>query len=107
MGSVYEPLNRYPSLEQDITLKVPAELTYAEIVDFVSNFLDKLSQPAGYQGSVGPLDIFQSSTDKTHKNVTLRIVMTHPGRTLTTQEVNKLLDELAAEAKTSLKADRI
>lgn len=106
-GVTYEPLNRYPSLEQDMTLKVPASLGYAQVVDFVSNFLDKASQPAGYQGSVGPLDIFQKPTDKNHKNITLRITMSHPERTLITGEVNKLLDELAAEAKTSLKADRI
>ena len=107
VGSVYELLNRYPSLEQDITLKVTAELSYAEIIDFVSNFLDKASQPAGYSGSVGPLDIFQKPTDKNHKNVTLRIIMSHPERTLTTQEINKLLDKIAVEAKNKLKAERI
>jgi len=106
-GTTYALLNRYPNLEQDITLKVPAELSYAEVVNFVSNFLDNASQPHGYQGSVGPLDIFQKPTDKDHKNVTLRIVMSHPERTLTTSEVNKLLDELAATAKQKLKANRI
>ncbi len=103
----YAPLNRYPSLEQDITLKASAKYSYAQVVDFVSNTLDKASQPAGYQGSVSPLDIFQRPSDKNHKNITLRITMFHPERTLTTGEVNKLLDELAAEAKTSLKADRV
>lgn len=106
-GAVYEPLDRYPSLEQDITLKVPASLDYAQVVDFVSNFLDKASQPASYQGSVGPLDIFQKPTDKNHKNITLRITMSHPERTLTTSEVNNLLDELAFAAKQKLKADRV
>lgn len=106
-GSIYEPLNRYPSLEQDITLRVPAELSYGEVLDFVSNSLDKASQPAGYQGSVGPLDIFQKPTDKNHKNITLRITMSHPERTLITAEVNNLLDELAIAAKQKLKADRV
>ncbi len=130
-GAAYEPLNRYPDVVQDITLKVPAEHSYAQVVDFVSNFLDKASQPDGYQGSVGPLDIFQPSTwpeaglaqvdperskakskgqkptDKNHKNITLRIVMSHPERTLITGEVNKLLDELTAAAKQKLKADRV
>lgn len=130
-GATYAPLSRFPSLDQDITLKVPAGLDYATVVDFVSNFLGKASQPAGYQGNVGPLDIFQPSTrpeadlaqvdperskavskgqkpgDKNHKNITLRISMSHPERTLITEEVNKLLDELATEAKISLKADRV
>lgn len=106
-GAVYEPLNRYPSLEQDITLKVSAKYSYAQVLDFVSNVLDKASQPAGYQGSVGPLDIFQKPGDKNLKNVTLRIVMSHPERTLITGEVNKLLDKIAVEAKIRLNAERI
>ena len=103
----YEPLNRYPSLGQDMTLKVPASLDYAQVIDFVSNFLDKISLPKGYGGNVSPLDIFQKPSNKAHKNVTLRIIMSHPERTLTTAEVNRLLDELAAEAKAALKADRV
>lgn len=106
-GSVYEELNRYPTLQQDITLKVPARLSYGQVVDFVSNYLDKASQPAGYQGSVGPLDIFQRPSDESHKNITLRIVMSHPERTLTTGEVNNLLDRLVVATKQQLKADRV
>ena len=106
-GAVYEPLDSYPALVQDITLKVPAEYSYAQVVDFVSGFLDKASQPAGYQGSVGPLDIFQKPTDKNHKNITLRVNMSHPERTLVTGEVNKLLDRIAVEAKNKLNAERI
>lgn len=107
LGTVYEPLDRYPDLVQDITLKVPAKYSYAQVLDCVSNFLDNASQPAGYKGSVGPLDIFQKPGDNNHKNVTLRISMSHPARTLTTVEVNKLLAELAAAAKQELKADRV
>lgn len=107
VGASYEPINRFPSLEQDITLKVPVSLSYAEVVDFVSNSLDKISQPAGYRGSVGPLDIFQKPTEKNYKNITLRIVMFHPQRTLITEESNKLLDKIATEAKQKLKAERI
>ena len=106
-GMAYVPLNRYPSLEQDITLKVPVEYSYEQVVDFISSFLDKASRPVGYQGSVGPLDIFQKLTDKNHKNITVRITMSHPERTLITEEVNKLLDKIAAEAKKTLKAERI
>lgn len=106
-GAVYEPLGHYPALEQDITLKVPAKYSYAQVVDFISNFLDKASRLAGYQGSVGPLDIFQKPGDKKHKNITLRITMSHPERTLITEEVNKLLDKIAVEAGIKLKAERI
>ncbi|MDO8591633.1 MAG: phenylalanine--tRNA ligase subunit beta [bacterium] len=106
-GAVYEPLNHYPALEQDITLKVPVNYSYAQVVDFISNTLDKASQSAGYQGSVGPLDIFQKPGDKKHKNITLRITMSHPERTLITEEVNKLLDKIAVEAGIKLKAERI
>lgn len=127
-SAAYEPLNRYPALVQDMTLKVPVEYSYAQVVDWLSSFLDKASQPAGYQGSVGPLDIFQPSTRPeaglaqvdperskakskgqrpTDKNITLRISMCHPERTLITEEVNKLLDKIAAEAKKKINGERI
>jgi phenylalanyl-tRNA synthetase beta subunit len=54
-----------------------------------------------------PLDIFQKPADKTHKQTTWRIVLSHPERTLTTEETNKLLDKLAEFAKKEFKAERI
>jgi phenylalanyl-tRNA synthetase beta subunit len=69
--------------------------------------LTKLSGPHGYQFMIEPIDIFQKNDDDEHKQTTWRIILWHPERTLTTDESNKLLDELAGRAKKELNAKRV
>ncbi len=103
----YLPLNRFPELEQDFCLRSKSKLTYRELTDFMQKNLSRLSSRHGYKYSLQPLDIFQKENDKQHKQTTWRIVLWHPERTLTTEETNKLLDEIAKLAKVGLKAERI
>ena len=103
----YVPLNRFPSLDQDLCLRSPSKLTYTELTEFVQKQLEKAAQKHGYGFAVEPLDIFQRPTDKSHKQTTWRITLWHPQRTLTTTEVNKLMDELSKAAASRLKAIRI
>ncbi|HET7528784.1 MAG TPA: phenylalanine--tRNA ligase subunit beta [Candidatus Saccharimonadales bacterium] len=103
----YQPLHRFPELEQDFTLRSSAELSYQELAGFMAENIARLSVPHGYGFSIRPLDIFQKADDKKHKQTTWRIILWHPERTLTTQETNKLLDEVASKAKQELKAERV
>ena len=104
---IYKSLNRFPSTSQDICLKVEASLTFGEADTFVWDFLQKQADIKLYNYEVEALDIFQKPKDKSYKQITWRITLSHPERTLTTEEVNKLLDELAGQAKSKLKAERI
>jgi phenylalanyl-tRNA synthetase beta chain len=104
---IYKSLNRFPNLEQDLTLRSNSEVPYAKLTDFIDEQLHIASQEHGYVCELQPLDIFQKEDDKEHKQITWRIVLAHPERTLTTEETNKLLDKIAAEAKAKLKAERI
>ena len=103
----YRPLNRYPELEQDITLRSPADSTYFELTGFIDKELIELCKPPSYEFYLKPIDIFQKAGDKQHKQTTWRIILFHPEQTLTTQETNQLLDKLAAKAKQELNAERI
>ena len=127
----YQALNRFPEISQDITLKVPSEMSYQMIYEYSSQFLIQAGKTHGYKSLLEPVDIFQPSTwpeaglaqvdpersgvksegqknsHKAHKNITLRVTLYHPDRTLTTKETNKLLDELAAAAKKSLNAEKV
>lgn len=106
LGSVaYAPLPRFPKVTQDITLKVSADLSYQELSDFLQDQLDK-AKPQETLFSLSPLDIFQPEKAH-HKNVTFRLTIASYERTLTDAEVNKLLDEVAAAAKTKFSAERI
>ncbi|MGA3150279.1 MAG: phenylalanine--tRNA ligase subunit beta [Candidatus Saccharimonadales bacterium] len=107
MVNQYYPLNRYPEVEQDFCLRAPANLSYTELAEFIVKNLTQLTKPHGYEFRWRPIDIFQKAGDKTHKQTTWRITLFHPERTLTTQETNQLLDQLAATAKKELKAERV
>jgi phenylalanyl-tRNA synthetase beta chain len=103
----YRPLGRYPSLSQDLCLRTSADLSYAQLTEFVTDFLGNISGKHGYIYQITPLDIFQKKGDEKFKQTTWRISFEHPEKTLTTVEVNKILDELSAQAKKQLKAERV
>ena len=103
----YNPLNRYPELEQDFCLRSANDISYHELTDFMTKSLTALAKPHGYIFWLEPLDIYQKPDDNAHKQTTWRIILSHSERTLTTGEINKLLDELAKLAKVKLNAERI
>ncbi|HSX17990.1 MAG TPA: phenylalanine--tRNA ligase subunit beta [Candidatus Saccharimonadales bacterium] len=104
---IYRPLNRFPSLDQDFCLRSATNFTYSELTKFMTDQLFRVTKEHGYGYTISPLDIFQRPEDKEHKQTTWRITLWHPERTLTTEEVNKLLDKIAGEAAKKLNAERI
>lgn len=100
----YAQLSKFPSVEQDICLKVPATTPYGQVYDFVQK---QAGEHPDTQVTVQPVDIYQRDDDQDHKQITLRLTVTSPTRTLTDTEVSKLLDHIATAAKDSLSAERI
>lgn len=103
----YTPLNRYPSTTQDITLRMPASTAFSQADAFIWAFMDRSAKTSGYNYQIQSIDIFQKSEDKARKQITWRIALSHPERTLTTAESNEMLDGLAAAAKNIIKAERV
>jgi phenylalanyl-tRNA synthetase beta chain len=102
----YAPLNRFPSVKQDITLEVNSDDTYKIITDF----LDKSIASNQIKDSLVRyelLDIYQDENDLAHKRFTFRFNVTGTNRTLTDKEVNKFLDELASLSEKEISAKRI
>lgn len=102
----YTPLPRFPKIEQDICLKVPQDTSYDKVYQFVWDKLAEV-QPENTLPGLGPVDIYRRSDDPDHKQVTLRFTIASYDRTLTDDEVSKLLDHVAQAAKTELNAERI
>ena len=98
----YQPLPRFPKLQQDITLSVPASLSYGQVVDLVNQTLDRLKPPNSLM-ELEPIDIYQKA-EAERKNITLRLTLNSYERTLTSKEANKILSALASAAKTGLGA---
>ncbi len=105
-GTAYTQLSRFPSVEQDICLKVSADMPYAQLFQFVKEHLQQ-NRPDQTHHSLTPVDIYQRQDDKEHKQITLRLSIASFDRTLTDQEVNQLLDQVATVAKDKLGAERI
>jgi phenylalanyl-tRNA synthetase beta chain len=105
-GEQYRALSRFPEVTQDMTLKVPAGLAYQTLFDHVrGTFMEQDTENT--RRSVWPLDIYQRDDDPEHKQVTFRFVVAHYARTLTDQEVAKLLDNVADAAQKAYGAERV
>lgn len=102
--SIYRPLLKYPSTDQDICFRVPTEVTYAELKTLVAHHF---TADQRLRVTIAPLDIYQRDRDPGHKQITFRLSLQHHDRTLTTEEVNQFLADLAAEAHKQLGARRV
>lgn len=102
----YVQLPRFPKVEQDITLKVPSEVNYGELFGFMWRELNKDTTDKRFS-SLGAVDIYQSEGDNEYKHVTMRLRMASYERTLTSEQVNTLLDKAALAAKDKFGAQRV
>ncbi len=104
--NTYQPLPRFPKVTQDITLKLPADVSYAALQGFIEAEVVKLA-PDNTTLSINPIDIYQKEDDTSHKQISLRLSIASYERTLTDTEVNKLLEALAIVANKELNATRV
>jgi phenylalanyl-tRNA synthetase beta chain len=103
----YEQLNRYPAIQQDITLRLPTEVKAGAASRALAEELTKISQTEKHIFDLTLDAIFQKPADKTHRHITWRLNLWNPERTLTTPEANKVFDMLEAAAKQKFKAERV
>lgn len=105
-GAQYIQLPRFPKIEQDICLRVANDLSYGELAMFIEDQVEKL-RPEQVFSVVSPIDIYQRPDDAEHKQITFRISMANYERTMTDQEVSKMLDAITLEAQEAFGAERI
>ena len=99
----YQPLSRFPKVEQDISLKVPDTINYQELASFIG---DNLETPINSTFALAPIDIYQPEGAE-YRHVTFRLSLASYERTLKAEEVNGLLDSVATAAKDKLGAERL
>lgn len=102
-GVTYRPLPRFPKVSQDITFKVKQSVSYQELHDLI---WDSLDWPEHSLPQLAVVDIYQGN-DTATKNVTFRFTLASYERTLTDNEMSKLLDEMSARVTTKLSAERL
>jgi len=104
--AAYQPLPRFPKVEQDICLKVAADTSYQQLFDLSQRKLEEI-KPENTLVNLSPVDIYQRKDDRDNKQITLRVSIASYERTLTDAEVGKLLDHVAEVAKEMFSAERI
>ncbi len=91
LPSSYTPLSRYPGTERDICFQVAADVVYAHITDAAAEVLAGVA----LETSLSPVDIYQPQGDA-QKRITIRIKLTSHEKTLTGDEVNAVIDQVAS-----------
>ena len=105
-SSRYVIQSKYPKIEQDICLRVPAEVAYQQLVDFMAVTLEQL-QDEDAVIRVSPLDIYQPLDQHGYKQITFRVTATHDNKTMQAAELSKLLEAAAQAARVAFDAEVI
>ncbi len=85
----YSPLSKFPSVSQDITLKVAKDSQFGSIYSVIR---DSFEVSSDYTWRLVPLDIYENADAK---HYSFRLTIASHEKTLKTEEVNSMLNELA------------
>lgn len=98
-ASHYQPISKFPSTTKDITLQVDSSIVFSRLEDVIDTILSN----SKYIYTIRPLGIYQDE-DKTAKNVSFRITLSHHDHTLTNDEANIVVADIAKMAFSELGA---
>lgn len=90
----YAPLSKYPPILQDMSLKVDSDMPYEDLFKSVQDALDDVLDEHS-DAKLSPLAIYQSDDDTAHKTITLRLKLTSHTGTLSTDQANELVNDIA------------
>ena len=99
----YQPLSRFPSISQDISLRSKPDTTHHDLLQMVQRILE---ESKGLHCSIKTLGVYQPENADT-KTVTFRITFTSYKQTLTDAKVKPIMDSIATAAITEFDAERV
>lgn len=99
----YQPLSKFPSVTQDISLKVAEGVSYEDVYQVVQSAV----QRDELDTKLAPVTIYQAESDTTSKTITLRLTVTSHEKTLRDDDVSQLLDSAAHVTSQQVGAERI
>jgi phenylalanyl-tRNA synthetase beta chain len=102
-SSGYKEKPKYPKVEQDISLRVSSEIDFRAINEHFQSELSK-NQPKDCLVEHKLIDIYQTEETKTY---TFRVNLASYEKTLSSKQVNSLLDKLAQALDKQLGAKRV
>lgn len=94
----YQALSKYPGTERDICFQVKSSISYQHVIDAANEGLS-----TDLQTVIEPLDLYQPEDGET-KNITIRIKLVSYEKTLKSEEVNAVIEQLSAHVCKQLDA---
>ncbi len=101
----YQPLSRFPSISQDISLKVAADVPHETLFAVVRDAFQAI-QPPQTSASLKTIGVYIPETGDS-KTITIRLTVASYDTTLTDKAVSILMDGIASAAASGLQAERI
>lgn len=101
----YRPLNRFPSLRQDLSMKMGVDYSYDAV--YAAAFRSARALDSGLNIGIEPVSIYRPENDTTHRTITLRFTVVSDSHTLTDKEVTALIDIVATKLQEEFQAQRI
>jgi phenylalanyl-tRNA synthetase beta chain len=92
--SVYRALSKFPSISQDLSLRVPASIDYAALAHAVWHAA--ATQATEFEVVIEPVSRYQSSEDLTYITTTFHLECTSQTRTLRDEDVNPVIASIVA-----------
>ncbi len=102
----YTPLSKFPKIEQDLCLKVPADTPYQQLLEVVSSELANIA-PENTYSTISPIDIYQRQDTPEAKQITVRLSIASYDKTMRDSEVAELLAKVSEAASLQLSAERV
>jgi phenylalanyl-tRNA synthetase beta chain len=102
----YQPLSAFPGTKQDITFEVDTAINWGQLEQLIHAELAVAKAELGYNYSLSPLDIFKED-DSDAKRISFRIEFTRNDKTIKTDEVNSLLENISKALHENIGAKRI
>lgn len=101
----YRPLSKFPSVTQDISLKVATDISYRKIYDMTRRTIEEVAD--GFDTELKPVVVYQAKNDSDTKTMTFRLRATSHEKTLRDDDVNQLLDSAVDRLKQHLDIVRV
>ena len=96
-GQNYQPLSRFPKISQDISLTVPSDARFADIMEKVKacTEIDELDI------KVEPITIYQAPDDTSSKTITLRLSFVSQEKTLSDADIRPIMEKIEVRIQNS------
>ena len=96
---VFEDLNKFPEVNRDLALLIDKQITYKEIEDLA------FKTERNYLKSVNLFDVYEGKNlEAGKKSYAVRFILSNKEKTLTNDEINRIMDKLIAAYEKTLGA---